>query len=80
MNPAKTADFRVLIVDDNEAIHNDLKKILVPEPVDSQLAEDEAILFGKVVIRDVQFEMDSAFQGQEGLTRVREAVLPIPTP
>ena len=61
-------------MDDNEAIHSDLKKILLPQRIDSQLAEDETVLFGKTVVRDIQFEIDSAFQGQEGLRRLQDAL------
>ncbi len=74
MSSEKAADFRLLIVDDNEAIHNDLKKILLPQRIDSQLADDENILFGKTVACDIQFEIDSAFQGQTGLARVQGAL------
>jgi diguanylate cyclase (GGDEF)-like protein len=73
MNSEKEADFRLLIVDDNEAIHNDLKKILLPKLINSELADDEAVLFGRVSLRNVVFEIDSAFQGQEGLARLQEA-------
>jgi|SRR5271166_7855 len=73
MSSKKPADFRLLIVDDNEAIHNDLKKILLPEVIDSQLADDEALLFGKVASRSIVFEIDSAFQGQEGLVCLQNA-------
>lgn len=74
MSSEKAADFRLLIVDDNEAIHNDLKKILLPQRIDSQLADDETVLFGRTVVRDIQFEIDSAFQGQEGLKRLQDAL------
>jgi diguanylate cyclase (GGDEF)-like protein len=73
MMSRKSADFRLLIVDDNEAIHNDLKKILLPQKVSSALTDDEALLFGKVVSHGIEFEIDSAFQGQEGLARLQEA-------
>ena len=59
--------FRLLIIDDNEAIHDDLKKILLPRPVDSVMSDDESLLFGDVPTRGVEFEIDSAFQGEEGL-------------
>ena len=38
--------FSPVIVDDNEAIHNDLKKVLLPREADAQLSDDEALLFG----------------------------------
>jgi diguanylate cyclase (GGDEF)-like protein/PAS domain S-box-containing protein len=59
--------FRLLIIDDNEAIHDDLKKILLPREVSSDLNDDESILFGDAPVKGVEFEIDSAFQGQEGL-------------
>lgn len=65
--------FRLLIIDDNEAIHGDLKKILMPEDPGSNLIEDEALLFGVRSETGVHFEIDSAFQGQEGLECVMRA-------
>ncbi|MGA9671647.1 MAG: EAL domain-containing protein [Terracidiphilus sp.] len=65
--------FRILIVDDNESIHDDLKKILLAREVDFELAADEALLFGTTVAPGVVFDIDSAFQGQEGLERVEQA-------
>ena len=59
--------FRLLIVDDTEAIHDDLRKILSPEEPEINLSDDEALLFGTINAPTVAFEIDSAFQGQEGL-------------
>jgi signal transduction histidine kinase/two-component SAPR family response regulator/HPt (histidine-containing phosphotransfer) domain-containing protein len=67
------SQFRLLIVDDNESIHDDLKKILLPRETDAELADDEAVLFGTFPKTGVVFAIDSAFQGEEGLTRVQEA-------
>lgn len=70
---------RILIIDDNPAIHEDFRKIL--GPADAKLAqeldEDEAAIFGESVdiARAWSFEIDSAFQGQEGLEKVRAAIL-----
>jgi diguanylate cyclase (GGDEF)-like protein len=74
---SKLADtgFRLLIVDDNEAIHNDLKKVLLPREPDLQLSDDEALLFGQPGAHTVPFTIDSAFQGEEALARVQEATL-----
>jgi signal transduction histidine kinase/chemotaxis response regulator CheB len=69
----ETSHFRLLIVDDNEAIHEDLKKILLPREINSELAADEALLFGTVDTAGVSFAIDSALQGQEGLVRVQQA-------
>jgi two-component system cell cycle sensor histidine kinase/response regulator CckA len=66
---------RILVVDDNPAIHEDIKKILCP-PTNDDLSQDEAALFGTVspVIERTQFEIDSAHQGQEGLAMVEKAL------
>ncbi len=68
---------RILIVDDNPSIHEDFRKIL--GPADAKMAEEldaaEASLFGDKadVPRAQNFRIDSAFQGQEGLEKVRVA-------
>ncbi len=68
---------RILIIDDNPSIHEDFRKIL--GPADARLAEEldaeEAALFGDKATgsRAWSFHIDSAFQGQEGLEKVREA-------
>jgi CheY-like chemotaxis protein len=68
---------RILIIDDNPSIHDDFRKIL--GPADAKLAQeldaDEAELFGERSdsTRPWSFQIDSAFQGQEGLDKVREA-------
>ena len=73
-----TTNNRILVIDDNPAIHRDFRKVL--SPVDSllqgQLDEEEAALFGETHgnARDSIFQVDSAFQGQEGLEKVRAAV------
>jgi two-component system, cell cycle sensor histidine kinase and response regulator CckA len=68
---------RILIIDDNPAIHEDFRKIL--GPADAKLAEEldaaEAALFGDKAdaSRTWSFRIDSAFQGREGLEKVRAA-------
>src|SRR5947207_585076 len=68
---------RILIIDDNPSIHEDFRKILVP--ADAKLAEEldvtEASLFGdKAGTSSARnFQIDSAFQGEEGLEKVRAA-------
>ena len=66
---------RILVVDDNPAIHEDIKKILCPATNDD-LSQEEAALFGTVspVIDRSEFEIDSAHQGQEGLAMVEKAL------
>jgi PAS domain S-box-containing protein len=68
---------RILIIDDNHAIHDDLRKILAPRPSPvPALAEAEADLFGDEAPESAaeEFEISSAYQGQEGVSMVREAV------
>jgi len=66
---------RLLVVDDNPAIHEDIKKILCPTVVDD-LSQDEVALFGTAapVNERSDFEIDSAHQGQEGLAMVEKAL------
>src|SRR6266404_5402687 len=69
---------RILVIDDNPSIHEDFRKILSPADVKlaQELDADEAALFGEAAdaSRPWSFQIDSAFQGQEGLEKVREAV------
>src|SRR5258708_2035581 len=67
---------RVLIVDDNRAIHDDFRKILTTGGGGAKgLDEAEAALFSEttVKVRSARFELESAFQGQEGLALVQQA-------
>jgi PAS domain S-box-containing protein len=68
---------RILIVDDTAAIHEDFKKIMVPssEPADPFDLAD-ASLFGSTDSgqTEVDFEVTSAYQGEEAVAAVREAV------
>ncbi|HEX8822669.1 MAG TPA: ATP-binding protein [Archangium sp.] len=67
---------RILVVDDNPAIHQDFRKILtVPEGLD-ELEAMESVLFGsgRVRSRALDFELDSAMSGEESVRRVKAAV------
>ena len=73
---------RVLIVDDNRAIHDDFRKILCPASTMVAASDAaETALFGPsnhVAVQTI-FELDSAYQGQEALVLVKNglaAVLP----
>jgi PAS domain S-box-containing protein len=77
MNPNPThTNRRILLVDDNPSIHADFRKILCPPPGDASLAALEAALFGERAAPEPApgFELDSAFQGQEALELVRQAL------
>jgi diguanylate cyclase (GGDEF)-like protein len=67
---------RVLVIDDNPAIHEDFRKILDPEPDSSDaLAAMELALLGEPVTTTSRprFEVHSAMQGQEGVGLVQQA-------
>jgi two-component system, cell cycle sensor histidine kinase and response regulator CckA len=67
---------RVLVIDDNPSIHEDIRKILVPESsVDPALAETKSLLFGDAPAGTAvaDFEIDSAYQGEEGFEMVAAA-------
>jgi putative two-component system response regulator len=68
----------VLVVDDNRAIHDDFRAILTaPEAPAQALLDAEQILFGTNDLRPksyCNFQIDSAFQGQEAVLKVAEAV------
>jgi PAS domain S-box-containing protein len=67
--------YRLLIVDDNRSIHDDLRKILVGEGgVSADLLGDEELLFSKMQVSGARFEIDSAYQGQDGLAMLSQAV------
>jgi two-component system, NtrC family, sensor kinase len=66
---------RILLIDDTPAIHEDFRKILSAGPVASELSEVEAALFGSSSSAPrLSFDLDSAYQGQEGLAKLREAM------
>jgi two-component system NtrC family sensor kinase len=71
-------DARILIVDDNPAIHEDFRKILGAQESESQALDDfEALLLDKstaATIPATSFELVSAEQGEEALRCVRAAV------
>jgi PAS domain S-box-containing protein len=64
---------RILVVDDNRAIHDDLRKILASNGTDRDLESDEAALFQAEPVAVTNFEIDSAYQGEEALEKLREA-------
>jgi CheY-like chemotaxis protein len=71
---------RILIIDDSEAIHRDFRRVLCPERSASRerLALLEEAILGISQPNDSApeevFEVDSAFQGKEGLSKVVEAM------
>jgi two-component system, sensor histidine kinase and response regulator len=76
INPLK--NHRILVIDDNRAIHADFRKILVKaSQLPNDLSEDEAALFGdaEASFEWPKFEIDSAYQGQEGLSLIEQSLL-----
>ena len=68
---------RILIVDDNPSIHADFRKILCPSSSsDTDLKGMEEVLFDELqpVIKSTTFELDSAYQGEEGLAMVKQSL------
>ena len=69
-----TEPCRLLVIDDNRAIHEDIRKIFTPHN-NAGLDALEAELFGETsaVAPGLTFAIDSAYQGQEGLALVEQA-------
>jgi two-component system, NtrC family, sensor kinase len=68
---------RVLAVDDNPTIHEDFRKILSKASrTDGRLENLESAIFEVANQPDAHegFEIDSAYQGEEGLAKVQQAV------
>ncbi|HZF32034.1 MAG TPA: ATP-binding protein [Gammaproteobacteria bacterium] len=70
---------RILLVDDNENIHEDFRRVLDPRMVgDEELTVLTQALFGDrppAAVEAAQgYELDSAFQGQEALAKVETAL------
>ncbi|HUG11347.1 MAG TPA: response regulator, partial [Opitutaceae bacterium] len=72
---------RILVIDDNSAIHADMRKILCPEISKSgpELDELEAAILGSGSTRERSkvaacFKVDHAMQGQEGLALLEKSL------
>ena len=68
---------RILLIDDNPAIHDDFRKILAKKDAAASVVDAQAaILFGesKPELPGMDFSLDSAFQGEEALTKVRQSL------
>lgn len=71
-----TPNRRILVVDDNEDIHEDFRRILQPQVDTTELDSLEAMLLGEAPAtpRPPTFELTSAYQGAEALAKVRAAL------
>ncbi len=66
---------RVLVIDDNPEIHNDIKKILQPTTAPDDFDDLLAGITGRPAskMHHATIQVDSAFQGDEGIRMVRQA-------
>ena len=67
---------RILIIDDNRAIHDDFRKIFAARSAnEAALSAGGAGLFDEPVdqARSLEFQIDSAYQGEQGLALVQKA-------
>ena len=67
---------RILVIDDNRAIHEDFRKIFYTDVTSESIDATEAALFEEVQASPTPpcFGLDSAYQGQEGLERVQQSL------
>ncbi len=77
MQPNPHDNHRILVIDDNRAIHEDFRKILTPSKTPTNdLDAAEASLFGDApsALMLPEFQIDSAYQGQEGLALIEQSL------
>jgi two-component system NtrC family sensor kinase len=68
---AATINGRILLIDDLRSIHEDFARILVrPTGGEALDALDSELFGGPAASTDAGFELDSAYQGQDGLTKL----------
>ena len=75
-NEKQIAKHKILIIDDNTAIHSDIRKIFTRNEELADLDALTAELFDENDSRSadvIHYELDSAYQGKEGFEKVREA-------
>jgi two-component system NtrC family sensor kinase len=72
----ETARHRILVIDDNPAIHADFRKVLTPARDDGEYAQFTRELFGRSDSPpgETCFELDAACQGEEGLECLLKAL------
>ena len=74
---SKLQNRRILLIDDMPSIHEDFRKILVGSSKASDLDDIEAALFCAAAPASptIGFELDSSYQGREGVEKVEQARL-----
>jgi diguanylate cyclase (GGDEF)-like protein len=76
-NKTMPVNRRILIIDDNRDIHRDFRKVIGGGLDDAgSMAAAELAILGESAPSSVKhaFEIDSAYQGQEGVARVQQAL------
>jgi len=76
-NSAMPINRRILIIDDNRDIHRDFRKVLGGGLDDAgSMAAAELAILGETAPTSTKhaFEIDSAYQGQEGVAQIRQAL------
>jgi DNA-binding NtrC family response regulator len=74
---SKTPNRRILIIDDNHAIHEDFQKILGGGLLDDSGVDAAAeAMFGEAAVQrsPERFEIDSAMQGRQGFELVQQSI------
>ena len=75
MAPIEVRNNRILVIDDNKAIHEDIRKVLgANQDRNDFMADAKAMLFDEETSKTerIQFEIDSAYQGEDGFKLVRQ--------
>jgi diguanylate cyclase (GGDEF)-like protein len=72
-------NLRILVIDDQENIHDDYRKIVAPRPattaeLDAAMSDFLGAEESSDAASDLGFELDSAFQGEDGLRMVQRAL------
>lgn len=75
MRDQATDNRRILVIDDNQSIHEDFRKILAPPKDSNVLDQARAVLFGEAPSLPLQepYALDFTDQGQKGLGLVQSA-------
>lgn len=79
MHSNESNGLRIMVIDDNPAIHQDFKKILTYDKPDTKLSKLNELLFGntpnKSEIELPAFKIDIASQGKEGVEQIKNALI-----
>ena len=77
-NDTEQVNTRILVIDDQESIHHDFLSILAPAHARAETLDDAASDFLRKLPtpadKEPRFDVDSAYQGEEGMEMVRRAV------